>query len=67
MKNPTAQKKLHMSTEAIALGLVAPALVFIAKNNPQLPARQRQFLVATAIGTLAVDGYFLWKWMQEQA
>ena len=64
--NPEEQRKLHMASEALAIGAVAPVSAYIAATNPQLPRWQRTFLYGLAVGTLIVDGYLLGKWLEKK-
>jgi len=63
-RNPEEQRALHIATEAIAVGLVAPISTYIALTNPQLATWQRLFLYGLATSTLVVDGYLLAKWLE---
>jgi hypothetical protein len=56
------QKHLHIASEAAALVVIVPGMLYVAKN-PGLTEGQRRFLRVTAAATALVDGYLLLKWL----
>lgn len=53
------QAKVHENTEAFALFIGAPFLLWAATRNRPLSKQERFGLGALAVGTIAVDG---WLW-----
>jgi hypothetical protein len=58
---PAWQRRLHIVTETAAV-LMVP-LLFAAADDAHEPHRTR--LRALAIGTMAVDGFLLYRWWAE--
>jgi len=57
-------KGLHIVTEALAVAVTVPAAWALAKHQGPLTPEQRKRLRLYALGTLAIDGYLLWKWFK---
>jgi hypothetical protein len=63
---PRAQRNLHITFEALAVFVAAPALSYIAYTNRKtLPAWQQGALYSIAGLSLAVDGYLLVQYMRK--
>lgn len=62
-----AQRKIHVSTEAIAVFAIAPFLVWAASRDRKLNNVEKGLLVATAAGTVIVDGWLLHRFWRQQA
>jgi predicted benzoate:H+ symporter BenE len=56
-----SQARLHRSTEAAAVLVVAPFLFYIATRK-SLPNWARMVAAVFGVGTVLVDGYLLTKW-----
>lgn len=56
---PRAQRNIHVTFEALAVFVAAPALFYIAATNKQMPAWQRGALAAIGGASVIVDGYLL--------
>jgi hypothetical protein len=55
------QRNLHVATEAFAV--LSTPLLFAAARDAKPP--HKGFLTFLAVGTLAVDGYLLWRWLRK--
>ena len=53
------QARLHRKTEAVALWVGAPFMLWLATRERRLSTGERTALAAFAVGTILVDGY-LW-------
>ena len=60
---PQEDRTLHIVSEAIAVLVVVPWLIWIVWKK-ELSDIDRLFLLVLAIGTLLVDGYLLIKWYE---
>ena len=58
---PQEDRTLHIISEAIAILIVVPWLIWIVWKK-EISDLDRLFLIALAIGTLLIDGYLLVKW-----
>lgn len=54
---PQNHKNLHIITEALAVFIITPIIIYIALK--QSNDWYKYFLIILAIGTLIVDGYLL--------
>lgn len=57
---PDAERKLHIISEAIAVFIITPIIIYIAFQ--QKNKWYKYFLLLLSIGTIIVDGYLLIKW-----
>jgi len=58
---PQEDRTLHIVSEAIAILIVVPWLIWIVWKK-EISDLDRLFLIVLAIGTLIIDGYLLVKW-----
>jgi hypothetical protein len=56
-----SQRRLHVTSEAIAVAFVTPFMLYLAWQRA-LPAWARAVSFGIAVGTLAVDGSLLWRY-----
>ena len=59
-----AQRRVHVSSEALAVLVVAPFLLYAATRERQLTPVEKGLLVTAAIGTFVVDGWLLSRYAQ---
>jgi len=64
---PSTQRNLHVGSELLAVGLVAPLLMGVALGDARLDKNERAFLFAVGAGTLLLDGYLLFKFLRRAA
>lgn len=60
------QRNVHVTFEALAVFVAAPACFYIAATNRQMPEWQRGFLAALGVTTLVVDGGLLLSYMNKR-
>ena len=60
------QRNVHVTFEALAVFVAAPACFYIAATNKGLPDWQRAFLTALGATTLIVDGGLLISYMNKK-
>ncbi len=62
---PEEQRKLHVTTEAIAVFAVAPFMFYLTAQR-KLPVWARAVSFGVGVGTLLVDGSLLLRNLQRQ-
>jgi hypothetical protein len=61
------QRNIHVTFEALAVFVAAPALTYIAyKNRNTLPLWQQGMLYGVAGASLAVDGWLLYQYLRKR-
>jgi hypothetical protein len=61
------QRDIHVTFEALAVFVAAPALTYIAyKNRSTLPVWQQAMLYSVAGASLAVDGWLLYQYLKNR-
>lgn len=61
------QRNIHVTFEALAVFVAAPALTYIAyKNRRTLPLWQQGMLYGVAGASLAVDGWLLYQYLRRR-
>lgn len=58
------QRTIHMTTEALAVFAIAPFLVWAATRDRKLNKTEKGVLMATAVGTVLVDGWLLYRYSE---
>jgi len=56
---PAEDKRLHVVTEAIAVFILAPYLLYVSRFTPGF---HRYVVIIIALLTIIIDGYLLSKW-----
>jgi hypothetical protein len=56
------QRDIHTASEAFAVAVVAPFLIYAGTRKRKLTQIERNALVGIGIATLVVDGYLLSKY-----
>lgn len=57
------QRDVHVASEAAAVALVAPFLIYAGTRKRPLTPTEKKGLVAVGVMTLIVDGYLLNKYL----
>jgi len=58
-------RKLHMTTELLAVAVSVPAALALARSKGPLTSSQRKGLYTYAAVTALVDGYLLYQWLKK--
>ena len=61
---PAGQRAAHVAFEAAAVLTVAPFLIYAGTLDRPLTKTERTALVTIGLGTLAVDGYLLYRFVR---
>lgn len=60
------QRNVHVTSEAVAVFVVAPLTAYIAYSTPMMQPWAKTFLYTVAAGTLIIDGGLLFSYSRER-
>ena len=60
-----SQRNLHVTTEALALAVVAPFMFYLSAQR-ELPTWARAASFGIGAGTLVIDGALLWSYLRQE-
>lgn len=58
---PESQRRIHVASEVFAVAVLAPLMIGIGAGDERLSSAERSFLLVVGIGTLALDGFLLFR------